>query len=318
MRGMPRQIDFRTDSSMGPDDYANVEQVLELVTAEMAVVKKPKVLLFDIGGVCVVSPFQAILEYELELGIPPGWVNYSISKTSPNGFWHRLETGSIPMDEAFFAGFKEDLHNQERWEAFYRTQQAKDPKLPREIPPLPAVDSNWLFNQMMTISRTPDPWMFPALQALKASGEYMIGALSNTVIFPPTHQLHRSLSNDPIRDPFDFFISSAHVGLRKPDPRIYELALRTANEFAEKHRGSERWKRLGWDNGIKADEVLFFDDIGENLRAARQFGFNTFKVNLGRAFEAVDQLENVTGLKLAGDHPKIPMQMRTGPARAKI
>ena len=38
---------------MGPDDYANVEQVLELVTAEMAVVKKPKVLLFDIGGVCV-------------------------------------------------------------------------------------------------------------------------------------------------------------------------------------------------------------------------------------------------------------------------
>ncbi|CAI4215069.1 unnamed protein product [Parascedosporium putredinis] len=285
---------------MNPDDYANVDQVLELVNAEMAATKKPKVLLFDVAW------------------DPPGWVNYSISKTSPNGSWHRLERGHIAMDEAFFAGFQEDLHDQGRWEAFYQAQQAKDPKLPKEVPPLPSVDSNWLFHEMMSISKTPDPWMFPALQALKASGEYIIGALSNTVIFPPTHKDYRTFSQDPIRTTFDFFISSAHVGLRKPSREIYDLALRTANEFASKQRGSERSKKWRWEGNIEASDVLFFDDIGENLKAASQFGFNTFKVNLGRAYEAVDQLESVTGLKLAGAHPKVPMQMRTGPVKARI
>lgn len=43
---------------MIPHEYANVEQVLELVTAEMAAIKKPKVLLFDVGGVCVSEPAQ--------------------------------------------------------------------------------------------------------------------------------------------------------------------------------------------------------------------------------------------------------------------
>jgi len=222
------------------------------------------------------------------------------------------------MDEGFFEGFKEDLHNQDRWESFYKAQQAKNPSLPREIPPLPTVDADWLFHEMISISRTPDPWMYPALQALKQSGEFIVGALSNTVIFPPTHKSHEFYNSNPVEGVFDFFISSAHVGLRKPDRRVYELALQTANEYAEKYRGTERAKRLGWEGGIKPDDVLFFDDIGENLRGARQFGFGTVKVHLGRAFEAVEELEKATGLKLAGDHPKIPVKLRTEVAKAKI
>jgi hypothetical protein len=31
-------------------------------------------------------------------------------------------------------------------------------------------------------------------------------------------------------------------------------------------------------------------------------------VNLGTAFEAVDELEEVTEMKLAGDHPRIPVK----------
>lgn len=40
----------------------------------------------------------------------------------------------------------------------------------------------------------------------------------------------------------------------------------------------------------------------------KQVGFQTIKVHLGRAFEAVDQLEDVTGLQLAGEHPRIPIK----------
>ncbi|KAH8893213.1 HAD-like protein [Thozetella sp. PMI_491] len=285
----------------------------------MASAKQPKVILFDIGGVCVASPFQSILDYELSLGIPPGWVNYSISKSKPNGFWHRLETGSIPMDAHFFAGFNSDLHNEDRWKAFYHDQQAKDPRLPRELPPLPKIDGEWLFYEMMTNSRHPDPWMFPALQALKASGKYIVAALSNTVIFPDGHALsEKDFFKDSVRSLFDVFVSSAHVGLRKPDPAIYRLALAKVNEFAKANAFTERGRAAGWGDDISAEEVVFLDDIGENLKAGKSAGFRTIRVFLGRAFEAVDELEAVTGLKLAGDHPRIPVKPKMGARQAKI
>jgi FMN phosphatase YigB (HAD superfamily) len=267
----------------------------------------------------VVSPFQSILDYELGLGIPPGWVNYSISKSAPSGFWHRLETGEIPLDDDFFAGFNRDLHDPVRWKAFYTAQQAKNSNLPKEIPPLPNLDGEWLFHDMMASSASPDPWMLPALQNLKASGRYILAALSNTVIFPPGHALHQeNFFAGPIRGLFDVFISSAHVGLRKPDSRIYQLALKETDRYAQEHARDERGKALGWEASVQAGDFVFLDDIGENLREARKQGFRTIKVPLGKTYEAVDELERLTGLKLAGDHPRIPIKPRMSLAKAKI
>lgn len=275
----------------------------------------------------VVSPFQSILDYELSLGIPPGWVNYSISRTAPSGFWHRLETGSIPMDAGFFEGFNRDLHDPARWEAFYQAQRARRdpslPPLPKETPPVPQLDGEWLFHDMMTAARAPDPWMYPALKALKASGRYVVAALSNTVIFPPGHeyaprQAGDDFFDDPLRRLFDVFVSSAHVGLRKPDPRIYRLALERVDEFARANAGTDRGRALGWSEGVEPGEVVFLDDIGENLKAAKAAGFRTIRVPLGRAYEAVEALEEVTGLALAGDHPKIPVKPNFKGSKAKI
>ncbi|KAK3905139.1 HAD-like domain-containing protein [Staphylotrichum tortipilum] len=280
---------------------------------------RPKVILFDIGGVCVVSPFQSILDYELSLGIPPGWVNYSISRTAPSGFWHQLETGSIKMDASFFAGFNRDLHDSARWRDFYTAQRARNPALPADLPPLPQLDGEWLFFDMMSSARAPDPWMFPALKALKASGKYIVAALSNTVIFPPDHEFSQGdFFDDPIRSVFDVFVSSAHVGLRKPDPRIYQLALQKVDEFARANAASERGRALGWADGVSAADIVFLDDIGENLKAASGAGFGTIRVPLGKAYEAVDKLEGVTELKLAGTHPRIPIKPNFKGSKAKI
>lgn len=169
------------------------------------------------------------------------------------------------------------------------------------IPPLPQVDGEWLFWEMMRISRAPDPWMWPALQKLKASGKYIIAALSNTMIFPDGHEFNEV---NEVRGIFDLFISSAHVGLRKPDPAIYNMALSAVNEYAEKN-ASTKGKGLGWENGIKAEDIVFLDDIGENLKAAKKVGFGTIKVQLGQAYDAVAELEKVTGLELAGNHPRV-------------
>ncbi|KAL5606082.1 hypothetical protein BROUX41_006148 [Berkeleyomyces rouxiae] len=273
----------------------------------------PKLILFDIGGVCVLSPLQVILDYELSLGIPRGWINTAISRSGPNGFWHRLERGEIPMDDAFFHGFSQDLHNAGHWASFCQRAQAisSTKATPAPVPPVPQIDAKALFFAMMDHSTTSDPWMFPALQKLRASGQFIIGALSNTVIFPPTHPLgQRDLSTDPLRMAFDFFISSAHVGLRKPQPEIYALALARANEVAEHKRGNGSAGLLK-SGRIEPGDILFLDDIGENLREARSQGFQTMKVPLGRAYEAVDELERITGLSLAGSHPREPILPRS-------
>jgi FMN phosphatase YigB (HAD superfamily) len=224
------------------------------------------------------------------------------------------------MDADFFAGFNKDLHDPVRWATFYKDQQAKNPRLPAEVPPVPAIDGEWMFFDMMAASQAPDPWMYPALKNLKASGRYIIAALSNTVIFPPDHEYSKGdyLKDNPIRSLFDVFVSSAHVGLRKPDPKIYQYALEQVDQFARSNADTERGKADGWAGGIKAGDIVFLDDIGENLKAAKNFGFRTLRVHLGRAFEAVDELEAVTGLKLAGNHPRIAVKPKFNGSRAKI
>ncbi|GCB22731.1 60S ribosomal protein L5 [Aspergillus awamori] len=232
----------------------------------MADNQRPIGLLFDIGGVCVVSPFQAILDYELAHNIPPGWVNFSISRTSPNGSWHRLERGEIKMDADFFTEFNKDLRNPDLWKAFHeRLQKQRPDSAPTSVPPLPALDAEFLFWEMMRVSRTPDPYMFPALKKLKQSGQFIMGALSNTVIFPDGHPYNTDI--DDKKSQFDFFISSAHTGLRKPDGKIYQVALQEMENVARK-------KGLG---GIRPSDIVFLDDIGENLKGAKKAGMRTLK-----------------------------------------
>jgi len=57
---------------------------------------------------------------------------------------------------------------------------------------------------------------------------------------------------------FDVVIESAVEGLRKPDPRIYELALART--------------------GVGARDTVFLDDLGINLKPAREMGMTTIKV----------------------------------------
>jgi microsomal epoxide hydrolase len=237
----------------------------------------------------VVSPFQAILNYEIANKVPPGWVNFSISRTSPNGSWHKLERGEIQINADFFKSFNQDLQQASLWKEFHERLRSKNGTASDTLPALPQLDAEYLFWEMMRISRDPDPFMFPALRKLKTSGQFLMGALSNTIIFPPGHPYEADSIG--LRDQFHFFVSSAHTGLRKPDPRIYAHALEKMNELSAA-RGEAQ---------IKPSDVLFLDDIGENLKAAKRAGFGTLKVVLGRTQDAVKELENATGLQLLSD-----------------
>ncbi|KAK4971573.1 hypothetical protein LTR42_007301 [Elasticomyces elasticus] len=259
----------------------------------------------------VVSPFQAILDYEKSKGIPPNWINHSIAASNPNGAWQKLERGDIALDDAFFREFKADLSNEKNWRRYYARYLAESRKdkvsdaaeeVAYNVPPLPDIDAEWLYWEMMRCSRKPDPYMYPALKRLRAiadksNGKLIVAALSNTSIWPPGHPYHDEATEDgrqhlELRSMFDLFISSAHVGMRKPDDNIYLYTIRRLHEYVKTKYGGE---------GVRPEQVLFLDDIGANLRTARRLGFSTIKVTLGRANLAVTELEKRTGLVLTGD-----------------
>jgi putative hydrolase of the HAD superfamily len=98
----------------------------------------------------------------------------------------------------------------------------------------------------------PRPAMLEAIRRIRGRG-LRAGALTNNWANErgePTHDLS-SL--------FDAFIESSKVGLRKPDPRIYRLACDAL--------------------GVAPAEAVFLDDIGRNLKAARELGMRTIKVD---------------------------------------
>ena len=243
----------------------------------LTMISKPKVLLFDIGGVCVVSPFKAILEYEQRKNIPTGYINYSIRELTPNGAWHKLERGEIPNDAAYMRMFKSDIERPDVWAKFNREKLGK-----QEAPPVPDVDAEELYWTMMSTARVNDPFMYPALLRLKAAG-WKLAAMSNTTIFPEGHAFNAK-GQDDVREVFEVFVSSAHVGMRKPNKDIYEYTLGKIREQ--------------WGEGIQPEDVLFLDDIGENLKMGKKVGFRTIRVFLGKTDDAVRQLEQATGEEL--------------------
>ena len=61
-----------------------------------------------------------------------------------------------------------------------------------------------------------------------------------------------------VMDMFDVVIESSKVGIRKPNPEIYRIACREMK--------------------IEPDEAVFLDDLGINLKPARDLGMTTIKV----------------------------------------
>ena len=164
------------------------------------------------------------------------------------------------------------------------------------LPALPSIDGENLFWAMMSTSREPDPYVFPALERLsKQKSRPILGALSNTVIYPPDHPWSNqkpadtdttssSFFSNP-RSFFDVYVASAEVGMRKPSRNIYELAVKRLDEVDRQKGG----------NGVKPEDIIFLDDIGENLRTGRELGMRTIRVQLGKTWRAVKGLEAALG-----------------------
>ena len=102
---------------------------------------------------------------------------------------------------------------------------------------------------------------------------YRIGILSNADLTLED----RMRDGLGIHDLFDMVISSAVVGMAKPDPQVYRLAA----------------ERLG----LPVDECLFIDDAERNVKAAREVGMSAIHFRVHRGDDLAAQLAEL------GVHP---------------
>ena len=183
-------------------------------------------VIFDLGGVVMESPLAAIDRYERDHGLSAQAVNRAIRATGETGAWARLERGELTL-ETFLVPFEADCRA--------CGVEISGERLMRYI-----ADGS-----------APRPVMVEALRRLRARG-LRVGALTNNWVTEAPRPPH------PVRGHFDVFIESSVVGLRKPDPKIYELACR--------------------ELGIVPARAAFLDDLGVNLKSARALGIATIKV----------------------------------------
>jgi putative hydrolase of the HAD superfamily len=117
------------------------------------------------------------------------------------------------------------------------------------------------------------PEMVTAITAIRHHG-LKTAALTNNWADDPA----RTNRASPTDDWFDVMVESAVEGLRKPDPRIYALVC----------------ERLD----VSPPATVFLDDLGANLKPARELGMTTIKVAEPEA--ALAELEAVLGFALTG------------------
>jgi putative hydrolase of the HAD superfamily len=119
------------------------------------------------------------------------------------------------------------------------------------------------------------PEMIKALRRIKA--KFKTGCITNNL---PANSIGstagRSLYVTEVMALFDHVIESAKIGLRKPDPRIYRMMIEAL--------------------GVDPKRCVYLDDLGVNLKPAREMGMTTIKVL--NAAHAIAELEAATGLPL--------------------
>lgn len=210
-----------------------------------------KAVLWDFGGVLTSSPFEAFSRYEVEKGLPQDFIR-GINATNPEtNAWAQLESSQIDVDE-----FDESFAKEARQQGY--ELRGKD--------------------VLALLSGDIRPEMVKALDLIKQG--HRVGCITNNVNTGAGPGMARSASKAEavasVMAKFEIVIESSKVGIRKPNPAIYELA---CNEM-----------------GISAAETIYLDDLGINLKPAKSLGMATIKVL--NADQAITELEALLGMPL--------------------
>ena len=205
-------------------------------------------VIFDFGGVLTSSPFEAFARFETERGLPIDIIRRTNAANHLENAWAKFERAEVDIDtfDHLFAEESRALGAEVRG---------------RDVISLLQGDLR--------------PEMVEALKRIKA--QFRTGCITNNLPANAIGSLTgRSLYIAEVMVLFDHVIESAKIGLRKPDPRIYQMMVETLK--------------------VDPKRCVYLDDLGVNLKPAREMGMTTIKVTSGA--QAIAELEKATGLKL--------------------
>jgi putative hydrolase of the HAD superfamily len=203
-----------------------------------------KAVLFDVGGVIITSPFESFSRYEATHGLPDGFIRKLNSTNPDTNAWAHLERGDVSFDD-FCVLFEAEAH------------AAGGELKGRDV--------------MELLAGEVRPEM---LEAVRRCHE----RLKTAMVTNNWRAEDEGGRLDTLLPLFDVVIESSKAGVRKPEPRFYEMACEQLE--------------------IEPTEAVFLDDLGVNLKPARAMGMTTIKVTDPAA--ALAELEAVVGFPLTG------------------
>lgn len=213
-------------------------------------------VIFDFGGVITASPFEAFNRLEEERGLPRDFVRRVNAINPDSNAWAKFERAEIDA-AAFDTLFAEEA-------------RALGHALEGEA-------------VLAVIAGAVRPAMVAALDTLKDRG-FTIACITNNVPGGKmgirgagmTRSEEAASEVAAIMGRFEHVIESSKAGVRKPDPRIYQM-------MCEKL-------------GVEPGECIYLDDLGINCKPAAQLGMHAIKVTSGE--QALADLSAVLGVPL--------------------
>ena len=201
----------------------------------------------DFGGVLTTPLSTGFLRIQDDVGVPrDAFARAMQAATAEAGVnpLYRLETGEIP-EQAFVAALERHLAE----------------LLGREV-------TLHGFGERYLAALDPNDELFAYYRRLHEGGVRFAMLTNNVREWEPHWR-----TKLPIDDIFETVVDSAFVGFRKPDPRIYAIAL----------------ERLG----LPAEACAFVDDLERNVAAARELGFHG--VEFRDTAQAIAELDALLG-----------------------
>jgi putative hydrolase of the HAD superfamily len=236
---------------MQPTKSTSANNLIITSTETTIMTKNIKAVLWDFGGVLTTSPFEAFTRYEIQHDLPKNFIR-SINSTNPDSnAWALFESSQVSVAEF-------DLLFQKEAEQMGHSIPGKE--------------------VLALLSGDIRPAMVHALQVIKK--HYQVGCITNNVRSGQGPGMSKSEAKakqvGEVMSLFDIVIESSVLGIRKPNPKIYQIACDQMS--------------------INPDQALFIDDLGINLKPARDLGMKTIKV-LDQE-QALDELEQQLALDL--------------------
>ena len=209
-------------------------------------------VIWDFGGVFTSSPFEAFNRLEAELGAPKDHIRRVNATNHHDNAWAKFERNDID------AGQFDQLFLEESTALGFPIRGADVlPKLSGEL----------------------RPRMVAALKACKA--RFKVGCITNNVVSmhsPGQDEIQQAAgAMGAVMPLFDAIIESSKAGVRKPDPRIYQMMCDLL--------------------AVRPEACVYLDDLGINCKPAAAMGMHAIKVTSGA--QALAELGAVLGLELA-------------------